>query len=115
MDVSRLRHASAYAGTGRQRVTATIADHTEASAQVRVSADEVVVADLGLRSGRLDPVPRTLTVEVKNGQVVQRNLTLANTGDARLRYDVEEVPGRPVTSAGAGDDWQRITPYPSPA
>ncbi len=101
-------------GAGRQRLTATLAAHTDAGTRVQVAGSQTVRQDLGLQSGRLEPVPRSLTVEVRAGKVAQRRMTLANTGDASLRYDLEEVPGRPVTATGAGDEWERITPYPSP-
>ena len=101
-------------GAGRQRLTATLAAHTDADTRVQVPDSETVRQDLGLESGRLEPVPRSLTVEVRAGKVAQRRVTLANTGDASLRYDLEEVPGRPVTATGAGDEWERVTPYPSP-
>ena len=101
-------------GAGRQRLTATLAAHTDADTRVQVADSQTVRQDLGLESGRLEPVPRSLTVEVRAGKVAQRRVTLANTGDASLRYDLEEVPGRPVTATGAGDEWERVTPYPSP-
>ncbi len=101
-------------GAGRQQLTATLAGHIDAGARVQVVESQTVRQDLGLESGRLEPVPHSLTVEVRAGKVAQRRVTLANTGDASVRYDIEEVPGRPVTSTGAGDEWGRITPYPSP-
>ncbi|HWM74372.1 MAG TPA: S8 family serine peptidase [Nocardioides sp.] len=99
---------------GRHQLTATLAGHTDARAQVQVADGQTVRHDLGLESGRLEPVPHSLTVEIQAGKVAQRRLTLANTGDASLRYDLEEVPGRPVTSSESGSGWGRITPYPSP-
>jgi hypothetical protein len=101
-------------GLGQQRLTATFDEHDDATARVRARAGETLRQDLGLRSGRLDPVPNNLTVEVRPGQVVKRRLTLVNTGDAPVRFDLEEVPGRLVTTSGSGSEWQRITPYPSP-
>ena len=94
-------------GAGRQRLTGTLAAHTDADTRVQVADSQTVRQDLGLGSGRLEAVPRSLTVEVRAGKVAQRRVTLANTGDASLRYDLEEVPGRPVTSTGAGDEWTR--------
>jgi subtilisin family serine protease/N-acetylneuraminic acid mutarotase len=102
-------------GSGQQRVTATLDDHADVSERVRVRDGEIVPQDLGLRSGRLDPVPRAITVEVRQGRTAQRRVTLVNTGDAPARYDVEEVPGRPHgTPVSHAGPWESITPYPSP-
>ena len=76
--------------------------------------DQVVRADLALGSGRLEPAPRTITVELRHGTQAHRRLTLVNSGDAAVRYAVEEVPGRPHgTPVSDTGTWESITPYPS--
>ena len=82
--------------------------------------------DLDLASGRLATVPRSIVVELDDDRTATRTVTVANTGDASARFQVEEVPGRPepvgITSDGeslAGAPVRRVaadvTPYQATA
>jgi len=92
-------------GSGRELVVASAEDHPDARAQVRITPGEVVPLDLALASGRLEPLPHTVVVELDRNRTATRRVTLANTGDAPARFEVEEVPGRPEpVGSTPGDD-----------
>jgi N-acetylneuraminic acid mutarotase len=91
-----------YLPAGRRRVTASTYHYADDEDRLRIRAGETVRHDFAVASGRLAALPRRVTVDVRPGHVATRLLTVVNTGDADVRYQVDEVETAP-TRAPAGE------------